>query len=110
MQIEIPDLQLEDLVLEQNAEAVYKIALESMPEIKSAVLKMESANLALKANRGSYLPRLSLTGLASSNFSSVSNAAAISRMVRFSRHLAHRGNRWKSTGVRLSGQPGSNCP
>ncbi|HQQ83503.1 MAG TPA: TolC family protein, partial [Cyclobacteriaceae bacterium] len=75
MQIEIPDLQLEDLVLEQNAEAVYKIALESMPEIKSAVLKMESANLALKANRGSYLPRLSLTGLASSNYSSVSNAA-----------------------------------
>ena len=73
LQIEIPDLQLEDLVLDQTAEGVYKIALEAMPEIRSAILKMESAELALKANRGSYLPRLSLNASAASNYSSISN-------------------------------------
>ncbi len=75
LQIEIPDLQLEDLVLDQTAEGVYKIALEAMPEIRSAILKMESAELALKANRGSYLPRLSLNASAASNYSSISNTA-----------------------------------
>ena len=73
MQIEIPDLQLEDLVLDQNAEGIYKIALESMPEIRSAQLKMESAEYALKANRGNYLPRLSFNASAASNYSSLSN-------------------------------------
>ncbi len=71
MQVEIPDLQLEDLVLDKNAEAIYQVALESMPEIKSAALKVESANLALKANRGSYLPRLSLNASVSSNSSNI---------------------------------------
>ena len=71
MQAVIPDLQLEDLVLEPNAEGIYQIALESMPEIKSAQLKVESANLALKANRGSYLPRLSLNASTSSNSSNL---------------------------------------
>jgi outer membrane protein len=75
MQIEIPDLQLEDLVLDQTAESVYKIALESMPEIRSAQLKMESAELALKANKGNYLPRLALNASAASNYSSISNTA-----------------------------------
>ena len=73
MQIEIPDLQLEDLVLDQNAESIYKTALESMPEIRSAQLKMESAEYALKANRGNYLPRLSFNASAASNYSSLSN-------------------------------------
>ena len=62
---------MEDLVLEPNAEGIYQIALESMPEIKSAQLKVESANLALKANRGSYLPRLSLNASTSSNSSNL---------------------------------------
>ena len=71
MEIEIPDLQLEDLVLDQNAEQIYQVALETMPEIKSAMLKVQSAELALKANRGSYLPRLSLNASVSSNSSSL---------------------------------------
>ncbi len=74
LQVEIPDLQLEDLILDQNAEAVYKIALEAMPEIKSARLKVESANLALKANKGSFYPRLSFNTSVQSNYSSLSNA------------------------------------
>ena len=75
MEVVIPDLQLEDLVLEQNAEAIYQIALQAMPEIRSAQLKVESADLALKANRGSYLPRLTFNASATSNYSSISNAA-----------------------------------
>ncbi len=77
MQVEIPDLQLEDLVLDKNAEAIYQVALESMPEVRSARLKVESANLALKANRGSYLPRLSLNASASSNSSSISTRNSV---------------------------------
>ncbi len=73
MQVEVPDLQLEDLVLEQNAENIYQIALESMPEIRSALLKVESAELALKASRGNYLPRLTFNAVAQSNYSSLSN-------------------------------------
>jgi outer membrane protein len=73
MEVVIPDLQLEDLVLEQNAEGVYQIALQTMPEVRSAQLKVESAEYALKSNRGSYLPRLTLNGSATSNYSSISN-------------------------------------
>ncbi|CAN5583479.1 TolC family protein [soil metagenome] len=73
--VEIPDLQLEDLILDQNAERVYQIALESMPEIKSAMLKVESAELALKANKGAYYPRLSLNASLQSNYSSLSDVA-----------------------------------
>ena len=71
MQVEIPDLKLEDLILEPNAEGIYQIALETMPEIRSAMLKVESADLALRANKGSYLPRLSLNASASTNSSSL---------------------------------------
>jgi outer membrane protein len=71
MTIEIPDLALEDLILDQNAEQVYQTALTTMPEIKSAMLKVESAEMTLKANRGNYLPRLSLNGSVSSNSSSL---------------------------------------
>lgn len=75
LQVEVPDLQLEDLVLDNSAEKIYAIALEAMPEIKSAMLKVESAELALKANRGAYLPRLSFTATATSNYSSLNNTA-----------------------------------
>lgn len=71
--VEVPDLQLEDAVLDKSAEEVYQIALEAMPEMKSALIKVESAELALKAARGSYLPRLSLNASASSNSSSLNN-------------------------------------
>ncbi len=73
IQVEIPDLQMEDLILDKNAEAIYQIATQSMPEMRSALLKVESANLALKASRGNYLPRLTLNGSVSSNSSSLNS-------------------------------------
>lgn len=73
MEIEIPDLQLEDLILEEDANGVYQIALASMPEIKSAQLKVESAEHAIKTSRGSYYPSISLNAGMSSNYSSLNN-------------------------------------
>lgn len=75
VEVEVPDLALEDLVLDQSANEIYKISLETMPEIKSAVLKKESADLALRAARGSYFPRLTFTAGATTNYSSLSNTA-----------------------------------
>lgn len=73
MKVQVPDLQLEDLILEDSPEVAYEIALNNMPEIKSALLKVESAELALKASKGGLYPRLSLNGSAASNYSSASD-------------------------------------
>ncbi len=72
LDIVIPDLALEDLVIDQTPEDVYKLSLASMPEVKSALLKVESAQLALKASRGNLYPRLTLNSSANSNYSSSS--------------------------------------
>jgi outer membrane protein len=74
MKVEIPDLQPEDLILEANADQIYEIAIQSMPEVESAKLKVESARLSLKANKGNLYPRLSLNGSAATNYSSISDS------------------------------------
>ena len=66
----VPELSVEDMVIDQTSEEVYQMALKEMPEIKSAVLRVESAQLALRASKGNLLPRLSLSGSATSNYSS----------------------------------------
>ena len=73
MQVEVPELQAEDLVLAQTAEEIYQIALGTMPEIKSSILKVQSAEYALKSNKGNYYPRLTLNASAQSNYSSLSD-------------------------------------
>ncbi len=73
MRVQQPDLQPEDLVLEENPGVIYQMALANMPEIRSAMLKVESSQLALKASKGSLQPRLSLNGSAASNYSSASD-------------------------------------
>ncbi len=75
LEIVVPDIRMEDLIIDQSAQEIYQIALAEMPEIKSAVLKVESAQLALKASKGSLYPRLSLNGSATSNYSSASDRA-----------------------------------
>lgn len=77
LEVVIPDLQMEDLVIDQSAQEIYQIALAEMPEIKSAVLKVESAQLALKASKGNLYPRVSLSGSATSNYSSASDRARL---------------------------------
>lgn len=73
MRVQAPEVQAEDLLLEESPEEIYEIALQRMPEIKSAQLKVESAQLAWKANKGGLYPRLSLNGSAASNYSSASD-------------------------------------
>lgn len=67
--VDVPEIPTEDLVLDANAEAIYEQAVATMPEIKASLLRVESAEYALKANRGSYLPRLALNASVSSNSS-----------------------------------------
>lgn len=73
MRVQVPDLQLSDLILDDGPEIAYETALVNMPEIKSALLKVQSTELALKASKGSLYPRLSLNGSAASNYSSASD-------------------------------------
>jgi len=68
-----PALNVEDLVLDQDRNEIYEIAHGTMPEIKSAKIRMESAEFAVKAAKGSLYPRLSLSGSMNSNYSSASD-------------------------------------
>lgn len=70
-----PQIDVEDLVLDQNRNEIYEIAHSTMPEIKSASLRMQSADFAVKAARGNLYPRLSLNGGVNSNYSSASDRA-----------------------------------
>ncbi len=74
LDVEIPELQPQDLVLSLTPEDIYQLALVAMPEIKSANLKVESAAFALKAAKGNYYPRLTFNAFAQSNYSSLSDA------------------------------------
>ena len=69
----VPELSPEDLILELGPDEIFQTALETMPEIKSAMLKVESADYALRASKGNIYPRLSLNGALQSNYSSVSD-------------------------------------
>jgi outer membrane protein len=78
LDVEIPDIPADALILDSSAEAIYQIALETMPEIQSSKLKVESANYALKASQGTYLPRLGLNGSISSNSSDLPSRRFVS--------------------------------
>jgi len=67
--VDVPEIPAEDLVLDANSDAIYDQAVATMPEIKASMLRVESADYALKANKGSYLPRLGLNASVSSNSS-----------------------------------------
>jgi outer membrane protein len=69
----IPDLALEDLVLEQTPEEIYAISAQTLPQIRSALLKVEAAKLAVQSARGSYFPRVTFGASATSNYSSASD-------------------------------------
>lgn len=73
MRVEVPDLSADDLVLDQTPEEIYAIAENVMPEIRAAVLRVESADYALKSARGSFYPRVALQGSAQTNYSSASD-------------------------------------
>jgi outer membrane protein len=98
LSVETPVLQTENLILAESAEDIYQIALQAMPEIKSARLKVESAQFSLKANKGNYYPRLTFNASAQSNYSSLSNVARYRGLGTFSKGTA-------PVGATLSDEP-----
>jgi outer membrane protein len=78
LDVEVPQLNIEDLVIDQTSQQVYDIARQGMPEVKSADLKMKSSYYAVKAAKGNLFPRLSLNGSVNTNYSSAND---ISRLV-----------------------------
>ena len=71
--IVVPEISPEDLVLENSPDQIYTIAQQTMPEIQGAMLRVESAELALRSAKGGLTPRLSISAAAQTNYSSVSN-------------------------------------
>lgn len=69
----VPELHPEDLILENTPEEIFSIALQTMPEIQAAILRVESSIHQMNAAKGGFSPRLSFSALAQSNYSSISN-------------------------------------
>ena len=76
LEIDVPELSIEDLSSIQSSEQIYDIAKQNMPEIKAAVYRSESSMYALRASKGSLFPRLSLNGNAFTNYSSAAKILA----------------------------------
>ena len=70
--VETPELNPEDLVLDQSRDEIFDIARGTMPEIKSAKLRIESSYYGVKASRGNLYPRISVNGSINTNYSSAS--------------------------------------
>lgn len=70
-EVEIPDLdpKLDETVL-LSSEEIYQTAETIMPEIKSARLRIEEADLNYKISKGAYLPTLTLSAGFNTNYSS----------------------------------------
>jgi outer membrane protein len=71
--IVIPDLTVEELNIGQSPEQVFDVAKGTMPEVKAAQIKVQSAYYGVKAAKGSLYPRLTLGGSISSLYSSVND-------------------------------------
>jgi outer membrane protein len=73
--IEVPAISVEDILLESSREQIYEMALQSLPEVRSAKLRVQSSYYAVKASKGNLYPRLSLNASVSSNYSSANDDA-----------------------------------
>jgi outer membrane protein len=73
LDVEIPQLEVEDLVLDATRDEVFQTAVSSMPEIKAAQYRIESSELGVKSARGNLYPRITLGGSVTTNYSSASD-------------------------------------
>lgn len=74
----IPEIEPEDLVLDQTRDEIFDIAKGTMPEIKSSQFMIESSYYAVKAARSNLYPRLSLNGSINTNYSKNSETRFVS--------------------------------
>ena len=66
----IPDVTVDEAEIgETSIMELYNIALENQPEIKSAELRVKSADVGLDVSKGAIYPTLSLNGSMSTNYS-----------------------------------------
>jgi outer membrane protein len=70
LDVEVPQLEAGDFVLDRTTDEVFDMAKGTLPEIRSAELKVISSEYGLKAARGNYSPRLNLVGSINTNYSS----------------------------------------
>ena len=73
MDVQKPEIAVEDLVLDQSSQEIFDVAKQTMPEVKSADLKVRSSYYAVKAAKGNLFPRLSLSAGINSNYSSAND-------------------------------------
>ncbi len=76
--IEVPNIAVADLLLENSREQIYDMARQSLPEVRSARLRVEGSYFAVKAAKGNLYPRLTLSGSINSNYSSANDEAQFS--------------------------------
>lgn len=70
----IPDVEVpEELDLEEDVQDIFRIALETMPEIKSAELRVQAAEVGYRIAQGGMSPTLSLGGSFSTNYSEIAD-------------------------------------
>ena len=76
--IEIPTIELDQFQLDGSSVSdIYEIALGTMPEIQSANLGLESADLGVKIAKAQFYPSLRLNASLSTNYSSVRDTERI---------------------------------
>jgi outer membrane protein len=73
----VPEIKVEELSIDQAREEVYKIAYETMPEIKRDKLRIESAHYATRSARANLYPRLTLNAGVNTYYSSASETRFI---------------------------------
>lgn len=71
LDVEVPALEPEELIIDQSREEIFEIARNTMPEIRSSQLKIESAMYSIRAARGNLFPRLNVTSSFNTNYSSI---------------------------------------
>lgn len=74
-EIVVPSAELPSTsVMANKPEQIYTLSLASLPEIKSAAIKVESAKKGIQIASAGYLPRLNMFGSISSGYSSTSRS------------------------------------
>lgn len=83
LDVEIPALEPEELIIDQSREEIFDIAKNTMPEIRSSQLKIQSAEYSIRAARGNLLPRLNVTSSFNTNYSSIAERTPVSANLGF---------------------------
>ena len=79
LDIEIPEIELnESDFISINPQSVYETALNTMPEIKSADITLESRLRGIKVAQSNYYPRVSLSAGMNTNYSSIARSRGLS--------------------------------